>query len=46
VTPTARSPRALLSGLPDREREILAARYGLDVDEQSRQKIGERLGRG
>lgn len=34
----------LLSGLTDREREILAARYGLHDEEQSLREIGERLG--
>ena len=35
---------ALLSGLSEREREILAARYGLDGEEQSLRDIGGRLG--
>ena len=34
----------LLSGLSDREREVLAARYGLHDEEQSLREIGERLG--
>ena len=35
---------SLLSGLSDREREILRARYGIDGDEQSLRHIGGRLG--
>src|SRR4051794_24849626 len=35
---------ALLSGLSDREREVLRARYGLDGDEQTLAEIGRRLG--
>jgi RNA polymerase primary sigma factor len=35
---------ALLSGLSDREREVLSARYGLEGDEQSLREVGERLG--
>ncbi|MBX5470756.1 MAG: sigma-70 family RNA polymerase sigma factor [Thermoleophilaceae bacterium] len=35
---------ALLSGLSDREREILRARYGLDGEEQSLRQIGARFG--
>jgi RNA polymerase primary sigma factor len=35
---------ALLSGLSDREREILRARYGLDGEAQGLRAIGERLG--
>jgi RNA polymerase primary sigma factor len=35
---------ALLSGLSDRERDVLAARYGLHGEEQSLREIGERLG--
>jgi RNA polymerase primary sigma factor len=35
---------ALLSGLSDRERAVLAARYGLQGEEQSLRQIGERLG--
>lgn len=35
---------SLLSGLSDRERDVLAARYGLAGEEQSLREIGERLG--
>ena len=35
---------ALLSGLSDRERAILRARYGLDGREESLREIGGRLG--
>jgi RNA polymerase primary sigma factor len=35
---------ALLSGLSDRERDVLAARYGLDGEEQSLREVGQRLG--
>jgi RNA polymerase primary sigma factor len=35
---------ALLSGLSDRERAILRARYGIDGHEQSLREIGGRLG--
>jgi RNA polymerase primary sigma factor len=35
---------ALLSGLSDREREVLVARYGLDGEPQSLRQVGERLG--
>jgi RNA polymerase sigma factor (sigma-70 family) len=35
---------ALLSGLSERERDILRARYGLDGEEQSLRQIGARLG--
>jgi RNA polymerase primary sigma factor len=35
---------ALLSGLSDREREIVRARHGLDGEEQSLREIGGRLG--
>jgi RNA polymerase sigma factor (sigma-70 family) len=35
---------ALLSGLSDREREILRARHGLDGEAQGLRAIGERLG--
>jgi RNA polymerase sigma factor (sigma-70 family) len=35
---------ALLSGLSDREREILRARYGLDGDERSLRQIASELG--
>jgi RNA polymerase primary sigma factor len=35
---------ALLSGLSDREREILRARHGVDGEEQSLREIGARLG--
>jgi RNA polymerase sigma factor (sigma-70 family) len=35
---------ALLSGLSDRERSILRARYGLDGPEESLREIGARLG--
>jgi RNA polymerase primary sigma factor len=35
---------ALLSGLSDREREILRARYGLDGEEQSLAEVAGRLG--
>jgi RNA polymerase primary sigma factor len=35
---------ALLSGLSDRERGILRARYGLDGPEESLREIGARLG--
>lgn len=34
----------LLAGLSDREREVLALRYGLDGDEQSLRDVGEQLG--
>lgn len=34
----------LLAGLSDREREVLALRYGLDGAEQSLREVGERLG--
>jgi RNA polymerase sigma factor (sigma-70 family) len=40
----AQELRTLLSGLSDREREVLRARYGLDGDEQTLVQIGERLG--
>jgi RNA polymerase sigma factor (sigma-70 family) len=36
--------RSLLSGLDDRERMVLRARYGLDGEEQSLREIGGRLG--
>jgi RNA polymerase primary sigma factor len=36
--------RALLSGLSDRERAVLSARYGLDGEPQGLRAIGERLG--
>jgi RNA polymerase sigma factor (sigma-70 family) len=35
---------ALLSGLSEREREVLRARYGLDGEAQSLAEIGSRLG--
>jgi RNA polymerase primary sigma factor len=35
---------ALLSGLSEREREILRSRYGLDGEEQSLAELGARLG--
>jgi RNA polymerase primary sigma factor len=35
---------ALLSGLSDREREVLRAHYGLDGDAEGLRAIGERLG--
>jgi RNA polymerase sigma factor (sigma-70 family) len=35
---------ALLSGLSEREREILRSRYGLDGEEQSLAQVGARLG--
>jgi RNA polymerase sigma factor (sigma-70 family) len=35
---------ALLSGLSDRERDILRARYGVDGEEQSLREIGARMG--
>jgi RNA polymerase sigma factor (sigma-70 family) len=35
---------ALLSGLSDRERAVIRARYGLDGDEESLREIGARLG--
>jgi RNA polymerase sigma factor (sigma-70 family) len=35
---------SLLSGLSDRERAVLAARYGLAGEEQSLREVGERLG--
>ena len=35
---------ALLSGLSDRERDVLIARYGLEGDELSLRQVGERLG--
>jgi RNA polymerase primary sigma factor len=35
---------SLLSGLSDREREIVRARYGVDGEEQSLREIGGRLG--
>lgn len=35
---------SLLSGLSDREREILRARYGLDGEEQSLREIADRTG--
>jgi RNA polymerase primary sigma factor len=35
---------ALLSGLSDREREVLRARYGLDGEVEGLRAIGERLG--
>ncbi|MDP8970124.1 MAG: sigma-70 family RNA polymerase sigma factor [Actinomycetota bacterium] len=35
---------SLLSGLSDREREILRARYGLDGEEQSLRQIADRAG--
>jgi RNA polymerase primary sigma factor len=35
---------ALLSGLSDRERDILRARYGVDGEEQSLRQVGGRLG--
>jgi RNA polymerase sigma factor (sigma-70 family) len=35
---------SLLSGLSDRERDVLAARYGLGGEEESLREIGERLG--
>jgi RNA polymerase primary sigma factor len=35
---------ALLSGLSDRERTVLSARYGLDGEPQGLRAIGERLG--
>jgi RNA polymerase sigma factor (sigma-70 family) len=36
--------RSLLSGLDDRERMVLRARYGLDGEEQTLREIGGRLG--
>jgi RNA polymerase primary sigma factor len=36
--------RSLLSGLDDRERMVLRARYGLDGDQQTLGQIGSRLG--
>jgi RNA polymerase sigma factor (sigma-70 family) len=36
--------RSLLSGLDDRERMVLRARYGLDGEEQTLREIGSRLG--
>lgn len=36
--------RSLLSGLDDRERMVLRARYGLDGEEQTLAEIGSRLG--
>jgi RNA polymerase sigma factor (sigma-70 family) len=36
--------RDLLSGLSDREREVLRARYGLDSPEESLRQIARRLG--
>lgn len=36
--------RSLLSGLSDRERMVLRARYGLDGEEQTLREIGGRLG--
>ncbi|HEX6391250.1 MAG TPA: sigma-70 family RNA polymerase sigma factor [Solirubrobacteraceae bacterium] len=41
---TASGLRDLLSGLSDRERAVLRARYGLDGDVQSLREIGARLG--
>ena len=35
---------ALLSGLSDRERQVLGARYGLDGEEHSLRDVGARLG--
>jgi RNA polymerase sigma factor (sigma-70 family) len=35
---------ALLSGLSERERDVLASRYGLHGEEQSLRDVGERLG--
>ena len=35
---------ALLAGLSDRERVVLAARYGFEGDEQSLRQVGARLG--
>ena len=35
---------SLLSGLSDRERDVLSSRYGLAGEEQSLREIGERLG--
>jgi RNA polymerase primary sigma factor len=35
---------ALLAGLSDRERAVLAARYGFEGDEQSLRQVGDRLG--
>jgi RNA polymerase sigma factor (sigma-70 family) len=35
---------SLLSGLSERERHVLALRYGLDGDELSLRQVGERLG--
>ncbi len=35
---------SLLSGLSERERSVLALRYGLDGDELSLRQVGERLG--
>ena len=40
----AQTLRRLLVGLPDRERAILRARYGLDGEERRLSEIGERLG--
>jgi RNA polymerase sigma factor (sigma-70 family) len=34
----------VLTGLSDRERDVLRARYGLDGEEQSLREIGDRLG--
>jgi RNA polymerase sigma factor (sigma-70 family) len=36
--------RSLLSGLDDRERMVLRARYGLDGEEQTLRDVGSRLG--
>ena len=41
---TGGSVRALLSTLTDRERQVLAWRFGLDGDELSLREIGRRLG--
>jgi RNA polymerase primary sigma factor len=40
----AQELRTLLSGLSERERDVLRARYGLDGDEQTLGEIGDRLG--
>jgi len=41
---TGQSMRALLTTLTDRERQVLAWRFGLDGDELSLRQIGRRLG--
>lgn len=39
-----RDIEVMVAGLPDRQREIISARYGIDGDEETPKEIGERLG--